>query len=220
MLWVLIRSASVRRFYEYPHYMFSWRNKKNTCTLWIFRLSGATYDVHWGKKRSLVHMQKTKAQISLCICIVWSGSSSSSCVSVDVYCRVYQWTQIRLIRLRACKGCLWNSPFLCHMAKRYFLTLHTISAVPQDNLIYVTKKTQKTRGPRATTCSPKWNCHCRYADGMQHFSNIVMIRQWLKQFLRYLAYKLKCWNFQNAISKKKSSDIFQKSFGSSSYPVL
>ena len=53
----------------------------------------------------------------------------------------------------------------------------------------------ETRGPRATTRSPKWNRHCRYADGMQHFSNTLMTRQWLKQFLKYLAYKVKMLKF-------------------------
>ena len=32
MLWVLIRSASMRRLNEYPQRMFSWRNKKNINT--------------------------------------------------------------------------------------------------------------------------------------------------------------------------------------------
>ena len=53
----------------------------------------------------------------------------------------------------------------------------------------------ETRGPRATTRSPEWNRHCRYADGMQHFSNTLMTRQWLKQFLKYLAYKVKMLKF-------------------------
>ena len=53
----------------------------------------------------------------------------------------------------------------------------------------------KTRGPRATTRSPEWNRHCRYADGMHHFSNTLMTRQWLKQFLKYLAYKVKMLKF-------------------------
>ena len=53
----------------------------------------------------------------------------------------------------------------------------------------------KTRGPRATTRSPEWNRHCRYADGMQHFSNTLMARQWLKQFLKYFAYKVKMLKF-------------------------
>ena len=53
----------------------------------------------------------------------------------------------------------------------------------------------KTRGPWATTRSPEWNRHCRYADGMQHFSNTLMKRQWLKQFLKYLAYKVKMLKF-------------------------
>ena len=78
---------------------------------------------------------------------------------------------------------------------------------------------QNTRDPRATTRSPEWNRHCRYADGMQHFSNTV--RYWnlwqgngLNSFWDILLTRLKWWNFQNAISKKEvGSDIFQKSFG-------
>ena len=54
---------------------------------------------------------------------------------------------------------------------------------------------KRTRGPRATTRSPEWNHHCRYAYGMQHFSNTFMTRQWLKQFLRYLAFKVKMLKF-------------------------
>ena len=52
-----------------------------------------------------------------------------------------------------------------------------------------------TRGPRATTRSSEWNHHCRYADDMQHFSNTLMTRQWLKLFLKYLAYKVKMLKF-------------------------
>ena len=66
----------------------------------------------------------------------------------------------------------------------------------------------ETRGPRATTRSPEWNHHCRYADGMQHFSNTV--KYWnlwqdngLNSFWDILLTRLKCWNLQNAISKKK-----------------
>ena len=33
------------------------------------------------------------------------------------------------------------------------------------------------------------------ADGMQHLSNTLMTRQWLKQFLKYLAYKVKMLRF-------------------------
>ena len=66
-----------------------------------------------------------------------------------------------------------------------------------------------TRGPRATTRSPEWNCHCRYADGMQHFSNTFMTRQWLKQFLRYLAYKVQMLKFSKRLSKKKVQIFFR-----------
>ena len=57
------------------------------------------------------------------------------------------------------------------------------------------RKPHLTRGPRATTRSPESNRHCRYAYGMQHFSNTLMTRQWLKQFLKYLAYKVKMLKF-------------------------
>ena len=32
----------------------------------------------------------------------------------------------------------------------------------------------RTRGPRATVCSPEWHSHCRHADVMQHFSNPII----------------------------------------------
>ena len=45
------------------------------------------------------------------------------------------------------------------------------------------------------------NCQCRYADCMQHFSNTLMTRQWLKQFFKYLAYKVKMLKFSNVTHK-------------------
>ena len=66
---------------------------------------------------------------------------------------------------------------------------------PADDDDVINEPISKTRGPRATTRSPEWNRHCRYADGMQHFSNTLMTRQWLKQFLKYLAYKVKMLKF-------------------------
>ena len=64
----------------------------------------------------------------------------------------------------------------------------------------------RTRGPWATTRSPEWNRHCRYADGMQHFFNTV--KYWnlwqgngLNRFWDILLTRLKCWHFQNAIKK-------------------
>ena len=54
-----------------------------------------------------------------------------------------------------------------------------------------------TRGPGATTRSPEWNRHRRYADGMQHFSNTV--KYWnlwqgngLNSFRDILLTRLKC----------------------------
>ena len=77
-----------------------------------------------------------------------------------------------------------------------------IQVMLEDNI--TRKKEEKTRGPRATTRSPEWNCHCRYADGMQHFSNTLMTRQWLKQFLKWniLLTRLKRWNFQTSHVKQ------------------
>ena len=39
MLWILIRSASLRRFYEYQQHMFLWRNKKNINTFGLKKSS-------------------------------------------------------------------------------------------------------------------------------------------------------------------------------------
>ena len=73
-----------------------------------------------------------------------------------------------------------------------------------------------TRGPQATTHLSE----TATAD-MQMTCNIFPILLWqgLNSFWDILLTRLKCWNFQNAVSKKKL-DIFQKSFGSSTYPVL
>ena len=75
-----------------------------------------------------------------------------------------------------------------------------------------------TRGPRATTRSPEWYRHCRYADDMQIFSSTV--KYWnlwqgngFNSFWDILLARLKCWNFQNAISKKTVQIFF-------TYPVL
>ena len=35
-------------------------------------------------------------------------------------------------------------------------------------------KKKTPRGPRATVRSPEWHSHCRHADVMQHFSNLII----------------------------------------------
>ena len=74
----------------------------------------------------------------------------------------------------------------------------------------------ETRGPRATTRSPEWNRH----SDMQMACNIFPIRVLLWQgnglnsFWDILLTRLKCWNFQNAISKNKSPWYFLPSLES------
>ena len=67
----------------------------------------------------------------------------------------------------------------------------------------VGKKKQEAHGPQLAHLS-----ETATADGLQHFSNTV--KYWnlwqgngLNSFWDILLTRLKCWNFQNAISKKK-----------------
>ena len=89
-------------------------------------------------------------------------------------------------------------------------------------------KTQEAHGPQfahlseTATADMQMACNIFSNTVMQQFSNTV--KYWnlwqdngLNSFWDSLLTRLRCWNFQNAISKK-SSDIFQKSFGSSTYP--
>ena len=81
------------------------------------------------------------------------------------------------------------------------------------------KRQLKQEAHGATTRSPEWNCHCRYADGMQHFSNTLMTRQWLKQFLKYLAHKVKMLKFSNVTRKKSHSQCLLPTFESTGISV-
>ena len=55
------------------------------------------------RKRVFGYMRTAKAQISLCICTVRSGSSQSSSTIMD-HCRMYQWRANAQMRLCTCKG--------------------------------------------------------------------------------------------------------------------
>ena len=67
-------------------------------------------------------------------------------------------------------------------------------------------KKQEAHGPQHAHLSETATADmqiCRWHATFFQYCQILklMTRQWLKQFLRYLAYKVKCWNFPNAISQ-------------------
>ena len=85
------------------------------------------------------------------------------------------------------------------------------------------KNKQETHGPQlarlSKTATADMQMECNIFPILSNIE-IYDKANTLNIFWDILLTRLKCWNFQNAISKKKSSDIFQKSFDSSTYPVL
>ena len=92
-------------------------------------------------KGPLHHVRAMKAQISLHICTVWSGHFLPA-FRINAYCRIYQRTEMTLIRLCThvirlmcgCAGWSWPSLFVCDIRVnfpryircifRYVINLH------------------------------------------------------------------------------------------------
>ena len=79
------------------------------------------------------------------------------------------------------------------------------------------QETIKTRGPRGRNSLTWVKLPLQMACNI--FSNTLMTRQWLKQFLKYLAYKVKMLKFSNVTRKKSHPQCLLSTFESTGISV-
>ena len=159
--------------------------------------------------------------------ISWKRSDGYSSISADTFISILC-TYIR--KVRAGGQFSWELlPFVkfcvCLQHFGFFLISWKCSdgysSISADTLKSIRCTYIRTRGPWPTmlTCI---NC-CKLIRSFTHYSLLArqeVSKQWLKQFLRYLAYKVKMLKFSKGHKYKKVLIFFQKLIGSSIYPVL
>ena len=156
------------------------------------------------------HIIKTLKMSPVCtlsfFLISWKRSDGYSSFSADTFISIL----CTYIRKRAWGQFSWELlPFVkfCVCLRHFFLISWKCSdgysSISADTLKSIRCTYIRTRGPWATTLT--WVYCCKLIRSFTHYSLLAhqeVSKQWLKQFLRYLAYKVKMLKFSKGQVKK------------------